>query len=146
MTNRGKPYPGAAILVLILALSFFCSCAARETSQRQSTQQLVVTEYLLKDAGFKPWDVNDTTPKRRAMLEALPQGKISTFSGNAGNYYVYADAAGKTLYVGDEAAYQKYLSLAKGRNVCERVEGSNSAAFWSCFDETKTGGGRTGGK
>ena len=35
MTNRGKPYPGAAILVLILALSFFCSCAARETSQRQ---------------------------------------------------------------------------------------------------------------
>lgn len=134
-TYRKSECYGAFFLVLFILV--FSACAAN-----QGTQKLVVTEYFLQDAGFKAWPVNDTTPKRQAMLDAIPRGKIVTFRGEAGTYYVYADEGSKTLYVGDEPAYQKYLSLAKGRQLCERVEGgSSSSAFWSCFDDLKGPGG-----
>ena len=140
MTNRRKvEFYGAFLLVLFTWL--FCGCAGG-----QSTQQLVVTEYFLKDAGFKPWDVNDTTPKRQALLQAIPRGKIITFRGDGEVYYVYADEGSKTLYIGDAAAYQKYLSLAKGRQLCERLDAPNSVPFWSCFDDLKKSGGAQGGK
>ncbi len=136
MSNRRQAKFYGAFL-LILFTSAFSACAGG-----QGTQQLVVTEYLLKDAGFKPWEVNDTTPKRQAILNSIPRGKIVTFKGEAGVYHVYADEGSKTLYVGDAAAYQKYVTLSKGRQLCERVDASSSAAFWSCFDEAKTTGGK----
>ncbi len=140
MSNRRQAeFYGAFFLILFTM--WFSACAGG-----QGTQHLVVTEYVLKDAGFKAWDVNDTTPKRQAMLNSIPRGKIVTFTGDAGIYYVYADEGSKTLYVGDEAAYQKYLSMSKGRQLCERVDASNSAPFWSCFDEMKASGGGAGGK
>ena len=80
------------------------------------------------------------------MLDAIPRRQIVTFTGDVGVYHVYADEGSKTLYVGDEAAYQKYLFLAKGRQLCERVDAQNSMAFWSCFDDLKTSGGAQGGK
>jgi hypothetical protein len=140
MTNwRKVEFYGTFFLVLFTL--FFSGCAGG-----QSTQQLVVTEYFLKDAGFKAWDVNDTTPKRQALLDAIPRGKITTFTGDGEVYHIYADEGSKTLYVGDAAAYQKYLTLAKGRQVCERVDAPNSVAFWSCFDDLKKSGGAPGGK
>ncbi|MCX5888949.1 MAG: hypothetical protein NTY36_05785 [Deltaproteobacteria bacterium] len=140
MTNcRKVEFYGAFFLVLCTL--FFSACAGG-----QGTQHLVVTEYVLTDAGFKAWEVNDTTPKRQAMLDAIPRGKITTFSGDGEVYHVYADEGSKTLYVGDEAAYQKYLSLAKGRQLCERVDAPNSVAFWSCFDDVKQPGGGQGRK
>ena len=140
MTNRRQAeFFGAFWLILFTLV--FSACAGG-----QGTQHLVVTEYFLKDAGFKPWDVNDTTPKRQAILNSIPREKIVTFKGDAGVYHVYADEGSKTLYVGDEAAYQKYLSLSKGRQLCERVDAPNSAAFWSCFDEAQAPRGKSGGK
>ena len=121
---RAVKFYGAFFLVI--STLCFSGCAGGQT-----TQQLVVTEYLLKDAGFKAFEVNDTTPERQAILDAIPRGKITTFTGDAGVYHVYADEGSKTLYMGDEAAYQKYLSLAKGRQLCERVDAPNSAPFWS---------------
>ncbi len=136
MTKRRQAEFYAAFF-LILVTWVFSACAGG-----QGTQHLVVTEYLLKDAGFKPWEVNDTTPKRQAILNSSPRGKIVTFKGEAGVYHVYADEGSKTLYVGDAAAYQKYLVLSKGRQLCERVDATSSAAFWSCFDEAKAPGGK----
>jgi hypothetical protein len=109
----------------------------------QGTQQLVVTEYLLKDAGFQRWDVNLETPGRQALLNSIPRRKIVTYQADGKVYHVYADEKSQVLYVGDAAAYQKYLSLAKDKQLCERVDATNSAPFWSCFDESQKGrGGR----
>lgn len=99
----------------------------------------MTTEYLLTKAGFKKWDVNQETPKRQALLAALPPEKISTYKRNGQTYHVYADVGSNSLYVGDEAAYQRYLSLAGKRQVCERVTGANQVQFWSCIEESTQG-------
>ena len=125
-----------AALFLIFFAILFIGCAGRET-----TQQLVVTEYLLKDAGFRMGAVNDETPKRQALLNGIPPGKIITYLMDGQVYHVYADKGANTLYVGDEAAYQKYLSMARGKQLCERVDASDSSQFWACYDEYQQAGG-----
>ncbi|MBI4795859.1 MAG: hypothetical protein HY790_08505 [Deltaproteobacteria bacterium] len=130
----------AALLFLSLAL-FLAGCAGGQT-----TQNLVKTEYFLEQAGFQRWDVNMTTPKRQALLNSIPRGKISTFERGGVTYHAYTDEAAQRLYVGDDAAYQKYLSMSKGRKLCERVVAPDSSQFWSCYDEYQTmgGGGQRG--
>ena len=126
-----------AALVLVSLALLFNACAGAPT-----TQELVTTEYFLTKAGFRELAVNDTTPKRKALLNSIPRGKISTFQGDAGNHYVYTDEKAQRLYMGDETAYQNYLHMNRGRNLCERVVGPDSAKFWSCYDEFKQSGGR----
>jgi hypothetical protein len=141
MGNRMMAGFSAAICLIFLTML----CPGYANAQRQSTQQLVVTEYLLEKAGFQKWDVNMETPKRQALLNAIPKGKISTYLRNGEVYHVYGDERSQTLYIGDEAAYQRYLSMAKGKQLCERVDATDSAKFWSCFDDfQKAGGGQQG--
>jgi hypothetical protein len=130
----------AALLFLPLAL-MLAGCAGG-----LATQNLVMTEYFLEKAGFQKWDVNDTTPKRQALLGSIPRGKITTFERGGVTYHAYTDEAAQRLYVGDDAAYQKYLSMSQGRKLCERVVAPDSSQFWSCYDEYQTmgGGGQRG--
>lgn len=106
----------------------------------QTLSQEVTTEYLLTTAGFKRLEVNDETPKRQALLNNLPPGKISTYIRNSEVYHAYPDEGSNTLYIGNEAAYQKYLSLARGRKMCERVTGANQEKFWMCMQEDQQAG------
>ncbi len=129
-------------LFLILLTMIFNGCAGAE---RPRTEKQVVTEYLLQQAGFQKWGVNDETPKRKALLDVLSPGTIMTYKRDGQIYHAYGDQNSGTLYVGDEAAYQKYLTMAKGEQLCGRAEGTNTEKFWSCFDEyQKTGGSQPG--
>jgi|WetSurSiteA1Bulk_404760.scaffolds.fasta_scaffold202713_1 hypothetical protein len=126
---------GGLCLVMLLM-----GCAGRQTSQ-----DIVSPLYMLKTAGFQPWEVNiDTTPKRLALMNSIPPGKMVAYSQNGAAYYVYADMDTNTLYVGDAAALQRYLSMTQGKQLCERVEGKNSQEFWGCFVEMQAGGGKPG--
>jgi hypothetical protein len=136
--RKARFHPAICLVVFTMLLH---GCAGAP-----STQQAVVTEYLLQKSGFQPWVVNEETPKRKALLDVIPKGKIVTFQMNGSAYHVYGDENSHTLYVGDAAAYQKYLSLAKDKQLCERVDATNSAGFWSCFDESQKGGGGQRGK
>ena len=131
---------GLVFLSLILA-----GCAGGgETLQQtggQTLSQEVTTEYLLTKAGFQKWDINQDTPKRQALLAALPPGKISTYQRNGQTYHAYTDVGSNKLYVGDEAAYQRYLSLSGQRKLCERVTGPNQEQFWKCMEESPQSGG-----
>ena len=127
-------YPALLFIFLSLLLS---GCAGGQT-----TQNLVMTEYFLQKAGFKQWDVNYTTPQRQALLISIPRGKITTFEKGGVNYYAYTDEAAQRLYVGDETAYQKYVSISQGRKLCERVTAPDSSQFWTCYDEYQKAGGR----
>jgi hypothetical protein len=129
MANNQETRVNVAVGIIFLIM-LFCGCAGSPT-----TQQMVVSEYMLQNAGFQKWDVNEETPKRAALMNNIPKGQITTFTSNGTVYHVYSDEQSKTLYVGDAAAYQKYLSMAHGQNICQRVEGSNNSQFWSCFDE-----------
>ena len=126
----------AALLLILLAI-LVNACAGGQT-----TQQLVTTEYFLTKAGFQKLDVNETTPKRQALLDSIPRGKITTYQRDGETYYAYTDEAAQKLYIGDETAYQNYLVMTKGRQLCERVVGPDSVKFWSCYDEFQKSGGR----
>jgi hypothetical protein len=142
MANRRQANYKALILLIFFTM-LFNSCAEPQRPrivQRPSIQDTVVTEDLLTRAGFKPYSANMETPKTMALLNALPPGQITTFKGNGTVYHAYPDERSSLVYVGDQAAYQRYLALAQGRKVCRRVEAENSAGFWSCFDEFRQSG------
>ncbi len=143
---RTKRTRGAFIrsIFLILAAIVIYGCAGggqtlTETGG-QTLPQEVTTEYLLTTAGFKQLEVNEETPKRQALLNNIPPGKITTFSRNGKVYHAYADEGSKSLYVGDDAAYQRYLELARNRGLCQRVPGTNPEEFWRCMQEYRRSG------
>ena len=140
MTVWFKNKFSAIFLFLFLAL-LLAGCAGG-----QATQNLVMTEYFLEQAGFQKWDVNMTTPKRQALLDSIPREKIVTYQKDGATYHVYTDVAAQKLYVGDETAYQKYLAMTQGRKLCERVVAPDSSQFWSCYDEYQAVGGVQRGK
>ncbi len=138
MTVRRKDRFVAALLLISLAL-LLPACATVQATR----QDLVVTEYFLEKAGFQQLKVDDTTPKRQALMQNIPRGKISTYQRDGETHYAYTDEKAQRLYIGDETAYQNYLVMTKGRQVCERVEGgSETAKFWSCYDEFQKSGRR----
>ena len=63
----------AAILLVLFAFTL-CGCAGSET-----TQNRVVTEYILREAGFAKLEVNDTTPARQALMTAIPPGQFTAY-------------------------------------------------------------------
>lgn len=130
-------------ILLILFTILINGCAGGQT---QTTQPPVNTEDLLVTAGFQRWVVSMETPKRQALLDAIPKGKIVTYERNGEVLHAYANDRTNTLLVGNAAAYQKYLSLAQGKEMCERVAGSNAVEFWSCMQEPRGEGARPGGK
>ena len=129
MANWREASVNVAVGIILLVM-LFGGCAGRET-----TQQMVVSEYMLQQAGFKKWDVNEETPNRQALKLNTPRGQMTTYEMGGKVYHIYNDPNYNTLYVGDETAYQNYLALAHGRNICQTVEGSNNTQFWSCFQE-----------
>jgi hypothetical protein len=112
----------------------------------QVLQQEVTTEYLLTSSGFQKWEVNEKTPARQALLDGLPAGQISTYKRDGQVYHAYPDNFSKVIYVGDEAAYQRYQSLAQGRKMCRRVTGANQVQFWSCMEDFQQTGAGPGGR
>jgi hypothetical protein len=145
MDNSGNRSVISALALMLSLYLLIAGCAGGTQTRTQTGGQTlageVTTEYLLTSAGFRKWDVNRETPKRQALLAALPPGKISTYMRDGQTYHVYADVASNTLYIGDEAAYQRYLSLAGKRQLCERVTGANQVQFWSCMEEDQQRGG-----
>jgi len=126
----------AAILLVLFAFPL-CGCAGLET-----TQDRVINEYLLREAGFAQLEVNDTTPKRQALMDAIPKGQFISYRMDGKKYYVCKDESSQALYFGDEAAYQKFASLVGDKKLCQSMDATQSAPFWSCFQEFQKAGTR----
>jgi hypothetical protein len=154
MENRGMAGLIVAIC-LVLALMLLHGCGGATPSRQQTgltqTQQNVQaqgnTEYLLQQAGFKKWQVNQNMPQQEALLSALPKRTLVTYERDGEKLHAYGDKDTRTLYIGDDIAYQRYLALAQGRDMCTvRTGGSESANFWNCMDAYRQGGGGQPGK
>jgi hypothetical protein len=134
---------GALVIVSCIMLSSGCADVDRigtgdnmaGLTGRPTLDQMVVSIYILEQAGFKKWPINYQTPERAALASSTPIGQITTFEMGGKVYHVYNDQNHNALYVGDQAAYESYLSLSHGKNVCRRVHGTNNAQFWSCYQE-----------
>jgi hypothetical protein len=136
MANRRQARANAVICLLFLTI-LFCGCGGMQPLQDQ-----VTTEYLLTQAGFMQYKPNMETPKTQALLDALPEGQVTTFRANGNAYHAYPDKRSNILYVGNQAAYDKYASMATGKKLCQRVDAPNSAGFWGCFQEMQQQGAK----
>jgi len=132
-----------AIGFIAVAILFYgCGGGGQFRSGGEPLNAVVIDEYMLTKAGFTPYKPNMETPKTQALLDALPSGQVTTFTGNGKIYHAYPDKGAKILYVGDQDAYDKYVSMAQGKKVCQRVEAPDSSGFWGCFQELQQKGGR----
>jgi len=132
MADRQKSKMNSAVWA-ILFIVLISGCA---NGPKQVIKESVTTEYLLDQAGFKKMRVHqDFDRSWAALMNNTPKGQITTFQSNGSVYYVYNEPYHDVLYIGDELAYQRYLSLAQGQNLCRRVEGPDGSQFWSCFQE-----------
>jgi len=98
--------------ILIICFGFFITgCAALEERHAKETEK------MLSGAGFtvKPAD----TPEKLTHLKSLPQEKVVQYEKDGTNYYVYANAYEKRLYVGSVKAYNEYKELKHQKQVSE---------------------------
>lgn len=73
------------------------------------------TEPLLSAAGFRIHTPKDS--EQRTIYEELPAYKVQRGTHKGKIFYAYKDEKQGVVYVGDEAAYQKYQSLAIQRSI-----------------------------
>ncbi len=132
----------AVICLIFIAILFYGCAGGQVRSGGQPLQEVVIDEYMLTKAGFIPYRPNMETPKTQALLDALPSGQVTTFTGNGKIYHAYPDKGSNILYVGDQDAYDKYVSMAQGKKVCQRVDAPDSSGFWGCFQELQQKGAR----
>jgi len=128
--------------ILVAILVYGCGGGGQVRSGGVPLRGEVIDEYILTKAGFTPYKPNMETPKTQALLDALPSGQVTTFRANGVAYHAYPDKGANILYVGDQAAYDKYVSMAQGRNLCQRVDAPDSSGFWECFQEMQQKGTR----
>ncbi len=122
---------GAAILLLWLIIP------AGGCTVTVPYEDRAIKNTLLKDAGF--WQVDAANPKRQELMDATPKWQFVSYKLDGDKYYVYADEF--NLYLGDEAAYQKYVSMVKDKRLCQSLDASDWGPFWSCFEEYQKSGG-----
>jgi hypothetical protein len=135
MANRRQAGFNTAICLIFLIILFYGCAGGQIYPGAQTTQGVVIEEYMLTKAGFKPHKPNMETPKTQALLDAMPSGQITTFRRGGEVYHAYPDKLSNTLYVGDQAAYENYVSMAQDKKVCQRVDAPDSSGFWGCFQE-----------
>src|SRR5512140_303638 len=103
MVRRITGFYAASLLLLLAFLLNGCAGVVAEPVQNQ-----VINEYMLTEAGFGKLDVNDTTPNRQALWDASRPGQFMTYYVGGQKYYVYSDRISHALFLGDEAAYQRF--------------------------------------
>jgi hypothetical protein len=108
MAGRWRCWNITVVAALAVAL---VGCAAMQTAQTQSTEQ------LLSASGFH-MKLADT-PAKQAKLGILMPNKIVPHDRNGKVLYVYADPANSRLFVGDQQAYQNFQTLAVAKQIAE---------------------------
>jgi len=142
VANSRQARSKTAIGFILVAILFYGCAGGQLETGGQPLREDVVDEYMLTKAGFIPYKPNMETPKTQALLDALPSGQVTTFTGDGKAYHAYPDKGSNTLYVGDQAAYDKYVSMAQGKKVCQRVDAPDSSGFWGCFQELQQQGAK----
>jgi hypothetical protein len=114
----------ALVAVALLAMT---GCAAIQNSEAISAER------SLAAAGFQM--KMSTTPAQIAKTAALPQRSLTPTRGPDGqNFFVYADAQHcKCVYVGTEAAYDRYQKLELRQQIAQNEE--DASMNWGGWDD-----------
>ncbi len=96
---------GLTIAVLLLS---GCATGTTGASARNSGQDRM--ESLLIRAGFEI--LPESHPKCQQVCQKIPPEQLVAHKKDDKTVYVYFSPGSKHLYVGDEAAYQRFINLA----------------------------------
>lgn len=99
-----------SLVMAAMAVSLGVSgCASLNAEDREA--MLAAAQFTRKQAD---------TPAKLGRLNALPQRTLAFQKRKGANYYIYADATGcSCMYVGDEAAYQRYQQMRLQKNIAD---------------------------
>src|SRR5881398_74230 len=116
--------PVAPALVLLL-LAPLGGCAL--SSAIHGREEAEVVGRRLVAAGFRA--IPADTPEKKAHLETMPKLLSSVVRGGERRYLLADPYSCRCLYVGDEAAYQRYTAIEIGRELSasERAEAREEA-------------------
>ncbi len=93
-------------------------------------ERVTDTEQSLAAAGFHQRSAD--TPERLAHLQSLPPQKLFSKTRDGRLYFLYADPEFcHCLYVGDEAAYDRYQKLSVEKEIAEEEE--TAAMNWEMW-------------
>ena len=99
-----------SIVVLCGLTITLAACTAMEKSDAMDSER------VLSAAGFQMKFAD--TPALQEQVKKLPQRKVSHVIRNGKLLFIYADSEFcKCMYVGSEAAYQRYQRLALEKNI-----------------------------
>jgi len=107
------------VALAVLALSVAAGCAAIQRSDAMDTER------SLAAAGFQMKFAK--TPAQIAKAESLPQRTLTPVPGPDGtNRFVWADSKYcACVYVGTEAAYDRYQKIAVKQQIAENMEAAS---------------------
>jgi hypothetical protein len=131
MIRDSAPWIGYVLLAAVLAIAL-AGCAAVPSSSQPRSQ-----DDLLTAAGFTSYTAK--TPESLAYLKTLPPQEIVQHRYQGTNrFLVCTDQNSRACYVGDEAAFQRYQSLAaqeelaaKQRNVSQERWDPEATQLWA---------------
>ena len=109
--HHGIPY-------LILIVTFLIGCAVIQQPHAYQT------ETTLAESGFRQKLAN--TPVKLDKLKKLPQRKLILREHRGTNYYVFANAHQKCLFIGNEKAYQNYQKTEIQKQIANNNLSANS--------------------
>ena len=115
------------VITCVVALTL-SGCSAMEKSDAMDTER------VLAAAGFQMKFAD--TPALREQVQKLPQRKIAHVLRDGKLLFVYADnLVCKCMYVGSEAAYQRYEKLALEKNIAaeESMAAEDADLDWGAW-------------
>ncbi len=127
---------GMAALSLLLT-----GCAAGTATGPTQAPAPSGMEEMLAGAGFKVIPADN--PKRQAILQKLPPRKLVPHKKDQQMVYVYTVPEAQRLYVGDEAAYQRFINQAVLKKLEEQhrtpASPSTDPEFWVMWEDSQGG-------
>jgi hypothetical protein len=124
------------ILVVVIGISLI-GCAATGPT---ASAPVKTRPEMLREAGFK--EVVASTPQERAHLKTCPADTLMIQKREGAQCYAFSDPNSNTMYIGDEAAYQRFQAILEKQNQKineQRIE--SDPEFWTLWGNKYGGGG-----
>lgn len=131
-------------LLSMIAVSFLLGgCAAGTAGGPTQAAAPSGMEGMLVQAGFKIFPEN--SPKCQAVCKKMPPEQLVPHKKGDQMAYAYFAPGTQRLYVGDEAAYQRFINLAVMQNLEPRRRAvyetvPNDPEFWTLWSSSQGGG------
>lgn len=94
---------------------------------------------MLQEAGFKASPAN--TPQKMAYLQTCPKDTLMIHTRPGAKVYCFVDPATNSMYMGDEAAYQRLQDLlGKQQQKIEEQRIESDPQFWPLWVDRQGGG------